>query len=612
MGHSLAQLEAAGAACAAAAKAWHDQGLSIGSVFVVGAASFLGFLSPALLRRCSGRHAQLAIAAASATGTGVLLGVSLVHILADAEASLSSPCLPRAWLRAYPNVRREGRGRVARGIGKRSGRAPAPAPGRPGLSASLPPPRPPPGRQWGTMICCATIMAMVILDYVLQVGGWVCACVGGGVGGWVGGRAGLHGLGGGRSPPLLPAAAGHTPARRRRRGGACLLPGQAPRLSGGHVGRPHGGPPRRGAASSKAARGGPQNSLKLRFPRARARRPLAARVPPQGAFERRYHRLAAALRDADRATPAAATEGALDAAAAHPERRGARAAALAEGAGAPCLIRARGHGDCLDGKSDGGADLAVIVTAGGSSHEGCPCCAASDAAPPSAPPSAADEEAALCGCGPSGCGGGCGCSCGGCFAGPAAAAPPLPPAAPRAARRGAKAAAADHEPLDFGHCHGGEVEAPEGLSDGAAMALKKSAVIFVESSVCTHSVPGARPRAARSGRRAPTQGGAAGAGLARQARRLQEPRPAAPPRPEPPTATAPLAWCPPVQSAWRWACRAAPPLSLCWWPWSSTRRAGRGGRVAPRVQFLAWLVRAAPSGRLCGFSRSRRVAAPDP
>ncbi|KAI8474538.1 MAG: Zinc/iron permease [Monoraphidium minutum] len=114
---------AAAAACNSGAKPY-DRGLAIGAIFIIAAASFLGFLAPAALRRHGGRHTQVAVVAASATGTGVLLGVSLVHILADAEASLSSPCLPRAWLDAFPN--------------------------------------------WGTLICAATLMMMIILDYVLQ------------------------------------------------------------------------------------------------------------------------------------------------------------------------------------------------------------------------------------------------------------------------------------------------------------------------------------------------------------------------------------------------------------------------------------------------------------
>ncbi len=45
----------------------------------------------------------------------------------------------------------------------------------------------------------------------------------------------------------------------------------------------------------------------------------------------------------------------------------------------------------------------------------------------------------------------------------------------------------DVEAVDFGHSHGGD--AGHGVPADMALALKRGAVIFVEASVCTHSIP---------------------------------------------------------------------------------------------------------------------------
>jgi zinc transporter 1/2/3 len=101
----------------------YNMPLGIASIFIVALVSFAGFLAPSLVRK-AGKHARIAVVAASAMGTGVILAVSLVHILADAEEALSSPCLPQAWLDAFPN--------------------------------------------WGVLFTTVTMVCMIVLDYILQ------------------------------------------------------------------------------------------------------------------------------------------------------------------------------------------------------------------------------------------------------------------------------------------------------------------------------------------------------------------------------------------------------------------------------------------------------------
>ena len=61
-------------------------------------------LHTAMIHHHAGRFARVAIVASSAAGTGVLLGVSLVHMLPDATESLASPCLSKSWNNAFPDV----------------------------------------------------------------------------------------------------------------------------------------------------------------------------------------------------------------------------------------------------------------------------------------------------------------------------------------------------------------------------------------------------------------------------------------------------------------------------------------------------------------------------
>jgi zinc transporter 1/2/3 len=109
--------------CALADAAPYNLPLGIASIFIVAVVSFAGFLAPSLIRK-AGRHARIAVVSASAMGTGVILAVALVHIASDASEALSSPCLPQAWLDAFPD--------------------------------------------WGMLFMTVTMVGMIVLDYVLQ------------------------------------------------------------------------------------------------------------------------------------------------------------------------------------------------------------------------------------------------------------------------------------------------------------------------------------------------------------------------------------------------------------------------------------------------------------
>lgn len=62
------------------------------------------------------------------------------------------------------------------------------------------------------------------------------------------------------------------------------------------------------------------------------------------------------------------------------------------------------------------------------------------------------------------------------------------PAAP-AAKGGGGADEAGGGIFADGHSHGGGGHGTGGLSDAGALALKRGAVVFIEATVCTHSVP---------------------------------------------------------------------------------------------------------------------------
>jgi len=85
--------------CAFQAVSDFDQSLNISAVFIILAASILGTSIPLLSNRISilrrypfffiwGKH----------VGTGVLLALGLIHLLAPAFSELGNPCLPQAWI----------------------------------------------------------------------------------------------------------------------------------------------------------------------------------------------------------------------------------------------------------------------------------------------------------------------------------------------------------------------------------------------------------------------------------------------------------------------------------------------------------------------------------
>lgn len=80
----------------------YDQALSIGSVFVVLAASLLGTVLPLLFKRYPRLLVYpFAVVIGKHIGTGVLLSLAFIHLLVPAFAQLESECLPESW-HEYP------------------------------------------------------------------------------------------------------------------------------------------------------------------------------------------------------------------------------------------------------------------------------------------------------------------------------------------------------------------------------------------------------------------------------------------------------------------------------------------------------------------------------
>jgi len=102
----------------------YNLGFAIASIFVVLVLSVVGFLTPIMLSLKQHRMCQLLIVASACGGSGVVLTVGFIHILADAEAFLSNPCLPQGFLNAYPD--------------------------------------------WAMLICNCTIVVLILADYVLK------------------------------------------------------------------------------------------------------------------------------------------------------------------------------------------------------------------------------------------------------------------------------------------------------------------------------------------------------------------------------------------------------------------------------------------------------------
>lgn len=81
----------------------YNLGFAIASIFVILVLSVVGFMTPIMLSLKEHRVYQLLIVASACGGSGVVLTVGFIHILADAEEFLSNPCLPQGFLNAYPD-----------------------------------------------------------------------------------------------------------------------------------------------------------------------------------------------------------------------------------------------------------------------------------------------------------------------------------------------------------------------------------------------------------------------------------------------------------------------------------------------------------------------------
>lgn len=81
----------------------YNRTLSIVSIFVVLVVSFVGFMTPAMLVIQKHPFFKMAVLACTFGSTAVLFTVGIVHILGDADDDLSNPCLPQAFLDAFPS-----------------------------------------------------------------------------------------------------------------------------------------------------------------------------------------------------------------------------------------------------------------------------------------------------------------------------------------------------------------------------------------------------------------------------------------------------------------------------------------------------------------------------
>ncbi|KAL4541947.1 hypothetical protein Ndes2437B_g06272 [Nannochloris sp. 'desiccata'] len=77
--------------------------LSVASIFVIFIASLLGAGLPGLLSLSNHPKVLTTIKILAYAGTGVILSTSIIHLLLPAQETLSSPCLPDAWLTSYPS-----------------------------------------------------------------------------------------------------------------------------------------------------------------------------------------------------------------------------------------------------------------------------------------------------------------------------------------------------------------------------------------------------------------------------------------------------------------------------------------------------------------------------
>jgi zinc transporter 1/2/3 len=77
--------------------------LSVASIFVIFIASLLGASLPGLLSLSNHPKVVTTIKILAFAGTGVILSTSIIHLLLPAQETLSSSCLPDAWLTSYPS-----------------------------------------------------------------------------------------------------------------------------------------------------------------------------------------------------------------------------------------------------------------------------------------------------------------------------------------------------------------------------------------------------------------------------------------------------------------------------------------------------------------------------
>ena len=81
----------------------YDQTLHVGGVFIILAASAIGTLLPLLSKHVQAlRIPAFAMILGKCAAAGALMGVSLVHMVFPASASLTSPCVPDAFKEDYP------------------------------------------------------------------------------------------------------------------------------------------------------------------------------------------------------------------------------------------------------------------------------------------------------------------------------------------------------------------------------------------------------------------------------------------------------------------------------------------------------------------------------
>ncbi|KDD74441.1 ZIP Zinc transporter [Helicosporidium sp. ATCC 50920] len=75
----------------------YNQGLHIGAIFIILAASILGAFAPVVLRHLPWRPVQVTLKLGTFFAFGTIISTGFIHMLQPAAESLSSPCLPESF-----------------------------------------------------------------------------------------------------------------------------------------------------------------------------------------------------------------------------------------------------------------------------------------------------------------------------------------------------------------------------------------------------------------------------------------------------------------------------------------------------------------------------------